>query len=73
MAEKNVLCPECGKDVKIVQDEEGEWTGRCANPDCRIDVGAVVTRARYAKALKKYQEPEEPPRPKRRINPFDGD
>lgn len=69
MAEKNVVCPECGKDVKLVHDDDGEWEGRCANADCKLDVGAVVTRRRYRTALDKMSEPERP-KSKRRVNIF---
>lgn len=52
------MCPECEKEVTLkVDPETGDREGRCAN--CKLDVGAVVNRLRYGKAIKKVETEEE--------------
>lgn len=65
---KNVVCPECSKDVELVLDKESEeYEGRCA--DCGLNVGAVYVRSRYQRAIKKLEDGEAPA-PRKRSWPF---
>jgi ssDNA-binding Zn-finger/Zn-ribbon topoisomerase 1 len=62
MAEKSnkrkVVCPECDQaDVEIVRDDEGDDNGVCVN--CGLNVGRVLTKNRYDKALAKVRTGEE--------------
>lgn len=51
------LCPECDSDVELTIDTDtGDRSGRC--PKCRLDVGAVINRKRYAAALQKIDDDE---------------
>ena len=62
---KSVLCPECDKDVELVNGE-----GTCGN--CGLDVGWVYEKRRRDKALDKVKEREEqeqqPPKRKNKFN-----
>lgn len=66
---KKVLCPECDTETEITISKQA-IKGDCGN--CGIDVGAVLTRRRYEKALQRQrerEEAEENPEPERR-SPF---
>jgi endogenous inhibitor of DNA gyrase (YacG/DUF329 family) len=56
---RKVICPECEKDVEIVDGE-----GEC--PNCGLDVGWVLEKHRRDKAVAKLaaREEEEAPKPK---------
>lgn len=49
------VCPECDTEVTITK-EEGELTGKCDK--CGLDVGRVLTKRRYDRAVKKMDEAE---------------
>lgn len=54
---RKVICPECDQaDVEITR-EEGDDEGTC--PNCGLNVGRVLTKNRYDKALGKLREEEE--------------
>ena len=50
--ERKILCPECQTETTITRDGDGDDVGRCPNDDCKLDVGAILTRRRYARADK---------------------
>jgi hypothetical protein len=51
------LCPECETEVTLsIDSDTGDREGRCSN--CRLDVGGVVNRKRYASALAKIEADE---------------
>lgn len=49
------ICPECDTEVTITK-EEGELTGKCEK--CGLDVGRVLTKRRYDRAVKKMDDAE---------------
>ena len=56
--ERKILCPECETEVTITRDEDGDDVGRCPNEECKLDVGAILTRRRYARADRKIDAAE---------------
>lgn len=54
---RKLLCPECEKEVELTANEEGEWEGKC--PACRIDVGLLVERDRYNRAMDSFRKRRE--------------
>jgi len=62
--ERMVICPECGKEVKINKDGEGEC------PGCGLDVGWCLEKRRRDRAVAKLaeQETDTAPKKKRRFN-----
>ena len=55
---RKVVCPECDQvDVVITRDDEGDDNGTCQN--CGLNVGRVLTKNRYDKALTKLKAEEE--------------
>lgn len=53
---RKVLCPECETEVTVSR-VEGEDEGRCEK--CGLDVGRILTKRRYDKALAKMNEADD--------------
>lgn len=51
---RKTLCPECETEVEIVRTEDGGEEGMCDN--CGLNVGQVLTKDRYDRALAKLRE-----------------
>ena len=55
---RKVVCPECDQaDVEITRDSDGDDEGTC--PNCGLNVGRVLTKRRYDRALDKVKRDEE--------------
>lgn len=53
---KTVVCP-CGeRDVELLRDEDGDWTGFCSK--CGRNLGRVETKREVAADLAFSPEPE---------------
>ena len=61
-AKRKTLCPECGTEVEVTRDDEGDDQGRC--PKCKLDVGRILTRRRYRNAEEKLDAQEKAEREK---------
>lgn len=56
---KKVLCPECETEVEIVTDDDGDFEGICPNDECKLNLGRILTKRRYDRAVKKMDEAEQ--------------
>ena len=57
---RKMLCPDCETEVEITRDSEtGDDEGVCPNPECRLNLGRIITRRRYDNASSKIGKAEE--------------
>lgn len=66
--ELKTQCPECENDVTLTTDEDGDYEGTCEN--CGLNVGRVLTKRRYDKAVAKVAERESAKPKKEKSDPF---